>query len=166
MVDRVDEEDQQNFLALLNTLTTFSQDICKPDRTPQNINKSRKNVLPPPSTSSQSKQTPYSIQKSEKTTSKFRIKNNKHPIHHSTNSNQHIHQIYGPQQASSIKPQKKNVDRERSLGHRKSRKTDSRGMASDDLSLIHDFKTVKSGEIKPISETNIIIRKLLEKLHV
>ena len=37
-------------------------------------------------------------------------------------------------------------------------------MASDDLSLIHDFRTVKNGEIKNIEENNKIIQKLLTKL--
>ena len=32
------------------------------------------------------------------------------------------------------------------------------------MSLVHDFKTVKGGQIKNIRETNTIIKKLLDKL--
>ena len=65
----------------------MSKDLKKGEKTPT-INRSKKSIYPPPSTSTHSKPTPYSIQKSEKTTSKFRIKN-KPPgtQHHQSKSN-------------------------------------------------------------------------------
>lgn len=73
MLERVDELDQERFLSLLNTLTIMSKDYRKPSITPPG-SKSKKSIQGPPSVATL-KQSPNSLQKSEKTTSRFRIKN-------------------------------------------------------------------------------------------
>ena len=73
MMLKVDEHDQERFLSLLNTLTIMSKDIKKSEKTP-NVIRSKKSTNFPPSVST-SKHSPPSLQKSEKTSSKFRIKN-------------------------------------------------------------------------------------------
>ena len=64
MVEKVDEKDKERFFSLLNTLIIMSKDLKKVEKTPV-TNKSKKSIYPPPpSTSTNSKPTPYSVQKS------------------------------------------------------------------------------------------------------
>lgn len=125
----------------------MSKEVKKPMKTPIAATKSRKTIYPPPSTSTYAKRTPTSLQKTEKTTSKFRIKN-KQTTHHP------IDDLRRPPRSPY----------DRSVPRRRKSVAQSKAGAKDDLSLTHDFRSHASGKICPVKETSKILQRMAERL--